>query len=568
LEDTAAIQRILNDVYGETTGKAAFDKIFPIIKRHMDRKGRRRTGFSQKDVFLITYGDTLKKTGEAPLETLYRFAVNRFKDVFSTIHILPFFPFSSDDGFSVVDFFEVDPELGNWEDIQRMGREFRLMFDLVLNHVSSKSPWFQNYLDERPHYKDLAIEVDPSTDLSLVTRPRSLPLLTRFDKTSGDTAYLWTTFSADQIDLNYKSVDVLEKMVKVLLCYVKKGADVIRLDAIAYLWKEIGTSCIHLRQAHQLVQLFRKILDVTAPHVLLITETNVPHQENVSYFGDGKNEAQMVYNFTLPPLLLYTFIQEDAGALSQWAECLRISSPDNAFFNFTASHDGIGVRPLEGILARTEIEKLMDMVKENGGDVSFKRNPDGSNSPYELNITYIDALLNPANKNDPWHIPKFLASQAIQLVLPGVPAIYIHSILGTRNWREGVRQTQNKRAVNREKLQIEDVLLQLKDPESFRSRIFYQFVHMIKTRKKQPAFHPKADFEILDIDPKVFIVTRRSVKQTIYAVTNISTGRAKVSLSDANAPAAMKDLITGDDLRTDELTLNPYEFLWLSEGCG
>ncbi len=563
MEDLAAIQRILNDVYGEATGKTAFDKIFPIIDKYSDLKGRKRTDFSQADVFLITYGDTLNKTGEAPLETLYTFAESRLKDVFSTIHILPFFPFSSDDGFSVVDFLAVDPGLGDWKDIQRMGREFRLMFDLVLNHVSSKSTWFQSYLDEKPYYKDLAIEVDSSTDLSLVTRPRSLPLLTRFDKTSGDTVFVWTTFSADQIDLNYKSVDVLEKMVTVLLFYVKKGATVIRLDAIAYLWKEVGTSCIHQRQAHQLVQLFRKILDITAPGVLLITETNVPHQENVSYFGDGKNEAQMVYNFTLPPLLLYSFIQEDSRALSRWAECLRINSPDNTFFNFTASHDGIGVRPLEGILTRAEIEKLIDIVKENGGGVSYKRNPDGSHSPYELNITYIDALLDPENKNDPWHIPRFLASQAIQLVLPGVPAIYIHSLLGSRNWQAGVRQTQSQRAVNREKLQVDDVLLQLKDPETFRSRIFDYFIHMIKTRRKQSAFHPKADFEILHIDPKVFVVTRRSNEQTIYAVTNISSSRAKVSLSDSKAPVRMKDLIAGDDFRTDALTLNPYQFLWL-----
>ena len=568
MENLASIQRILNEVYGDTTGRAAFDRILPIIKGHADMRGRKRIDFSQEDVFLITYGDTLKKTGQAPLETLCHFAESRFKDVFSTIHILPFFPFSSDDGFSVVDFFAVDPELGDWKDIRRMGQTFQLMFDLVLNHVSAKSTWFQNYLDEKPHYADLAIEVDPSMDLSLVTRPRSLPLLTRFDKTSGDTVLVWTTFSADQIDLNYKSVDVLEKMVKVLLFYVKNGAAVIRLDAIAYLWKEIGTSCIHLRQAHQLVQLFRKILDVVAPDVLIITETNVPHQENVSYFGDGKNEAQMVYNFTLPPLLFYTFIQEDAGVLSQWAECLRIDSPDNTFFNFTASHDGIGVRPLEGILAIAEIEKLMDIVKENGGDVSYKRNPDGSQSPYELNITYIDALLNPANQSDPLHIPRFLASQAVQLVLPGVPAIYIHSILGSRNWQAGVRQTQSKRAVNREKLQIKDVLLQLKDPESFRSRIFYDFIHMIKTRKKQPAFHPKADFEIFNINPKVFVIARHSAAQTIYAVTNISSSPVKVSLSDAKAPAGMKDLITGKDFCTDELTLDPYQFLWLSEGGG
>jgi glucosylglycerate phosphorylase len=563
LEDQAEIRGILKEVYGESSGKAVFDTIFPIIRKYSDLKGRKRIKFSQEDVFLITYGDTLNKLGEAPLETLFKFAENRLKGVFSTIHILPFFSFSSDDGFSVVDFFAVDPELGDWEDIQRLGQDFQLMFDLVLNHISSKSPWFQNYLDEKPHYKDLAIAVDPSTDLSLVARPRSRPLLTRFDKTSGDTVYVWTTFSADQIDLNYKSVDVLENMVKVLLFYVKKGAAVIRLDAIAYLWKEIGTSCIHLRQVHQLVRLFRKILDVAAPDVLLITETNVPHEENVSYFGDGKNEAQLVYNFTLPPLLLYSFIRQDSRALSRWAECLRINSPDNAFFNFTASHDGIGVRPLEGILAREEIETLMDIVKKNGGDVSYKKDRDGSDSPYELNITYIDALLNPADINDPWHIPRFLASQAIQLVLPGVPAIYIHSLLGSRNWPEGVRRTQSKRAVNREKLRMDDVIWQLKDPETFRSRIFYRFVRMIKTRKKQPAFHPKADFEILNIDPRVFAVTRRSKEQTIYTVTNISSGRVHVSLAGAKAPRRMKDLITGEAFPSDALTLNPYQFLWL-----
>ena len=563
MEDTVAIQCILKDVYGETTGKAAFDKILPIIQKYSDLKARKKTDVSQEDVFLITYGDTLNKTGEAPLETLCHFAESRFKDVFSTIHILPFFPYSSDDGFSVVDFFAVNPELGNWKDIERLGRVFRLMFDLVLNHVSSKSEWFRDYLDEKPHCKDLAIEVDPSTDLSLVTRPRSLPLLTRFDKTSGDTVHVWTTFSADQIDLNYKSVDVLEKMVKVLLFYVKKGAAVIRFDAVAYLWKEIGTSCIHLRPAHQMVQLFRKILDIAAPDTLLITETNVPHQENVSYFGDGKNEAQMVYNFTLPPLLLYTFVRQDSGALSRWAECLRINSPDNTFFNFTASHDGIGLRPLEGILAREEIEKLIDIVKKNGGGVSYKRDPDGVDSPYELNITYIDALLSPENKNDPRHIPRFLASQAIQLILPGVPAIYIHSILGSRNWIEGVRQTRSQRAVNREKLRVNDVLSQLKDPETFRSRIFYDFIHMIKTRRKQSAFHPTADFEILHIDPKVFAVVRRSKEQKIYTITNISSGRAKVSLSAAKAPYRMRDLISGDAFPTDALTLNPYQFLWL-----
>jgi sucrose phosphorylase len=400
-------------------------------------------------------------------------------------------------------------------------------------------------------------------DLSTVTRPRSLPLLTPFKKSSGKDVHVWTTFSSDQIDLNYKSPHVLEKMIETLLFYVEQRATAIRLDAVAYLWKEIGTTCIHLKQAHQVVQLFRKILDVVAPKVLVITETNVPHSENISYFGDGHNEAQMVYNFTLPPLLFYAFVQEDSAALSQWAKCLRLNSSRNTFFNFTASHDGIGVRPLEGILPRSEIDRLIEVVKKNGGSVSYKRNPDGSQSPYEMNITYVDALLNLESKTDPWHIPKFLASQAIQFSLPGVPASYIHSVLGSRNWNTGVRQTQRARTINREKLQVNELLSQLQDPETFRSRIFYHYINMVKTRKRQPAFHPNADFEILEIDPKAFIITRYAEDQVIYAVTNMSSKRLMISLSEERAPLRMKDLITGKSFRTDALKLNPYQFLWL-----
>jgi glycosidase len=564
LKDIDTIQHILKNIYGAKAGNLAFEKIAALIDRFPVKKGPGEGYFSEEDVFLITYGDTLNKKGEPPLKTFYQFAMSQFKNVFSTVHILPFFPFSSDDGFSVIDFFAVNPELGDWKDIQRLGSEFQLMFDLVLNHFSTKSTWFQNYLKEKTYYKEFAIEVDPSIDLSMVTRPRSLPLLTRFNKTSDEVVHVWTTFSSDQIDLNYKSLHVLEKMIEALLFYVEQGATSIRLDAIAYLWKEIGTTCIHLKQAHQLVQLFRKILDVVAPDVLLISETNVPHHENMSYFGDGRNEAQMIYNFTLPPLLFYSFVREDSTVLSEWAKCLRANSSHNTFFNFTASHDGIGVRPLEGILPRSEIDSLIDIVQENGGSVSYKRNPDGSQSPYELNITYVDALLNPESKIDLWHIPKFLASQAIQFVLPGVPASYIHSVLGSRNWKMGLRQTQRARTINREKLQVDEVLSQLKDPETFRSRIFNDYIKMIKTRKRQSAFHPNADFEILEIDPKAFVIARYAKDQIIYAVTNISSKEIVVSLSGARAPLWMNDLITGVNFRTDALKLNPYQFLWLS----
>jgi sucrose phosphorylase len=552
---------ILKKIYGEKTGELAFQKIFPLIEKFPVMEEQRKGYFSQEDVVLITYGDSLLKQGQAPLAALHDFAERHFKGAISTIHFLPFFPFSSDDGFSVMDFFSINPELGSWQEVKKYEKDFRLMFDFVINHFSAQGEWFDSFLQGKKGYERFAIAVDPATDLSMVTRPRSLPLLTEFKKSDGQTVYLWTTFSEDQIDFNYKSLDVLEKMIKVLLFYVTKGATILRLDAIAYLWKELGTNCIHLPQTHDMVKLFRKVLDMVAPDVMLITETNVPHIENISYFGDGRDEAQMVYNFTLPPLLFYSFAKEDSSALSGWAKGLDLESETTTFFNFTASHDGIGVRPLEGILPRREIDGLVEIVKANGGQVSYKRNPDGSDSPYELNITYIDAILADKDSN---RAEKFLASQAIQYSLPGVPATYIHSLLGSRNWLEGVSQTGRARTVNREKLRVEDVESELNDPDSFRSRIFFPYLNLIKTRKKQAAFHPNARFEIMDIDPKVFAIKRQSEDQTLVALTNISSKPASVSLQQSGLSGQMTDLLTGAIISIDSFELKPYQYVWLS----
>jgi glycosidase len=557
------VKNLLIKIYGEQTGLRALERIAPIIEKYGAQKRKNASYFSQEDVVLITYGDSLKKEGEAPIATLHAFANQYLKGIVSHIHFLPFFPYSSDDGFSIMDFFKIDPALGTWREVAAIGQDFGLMFDYVVNHFSAKGQWFQNYLAGQKGFENFAIEVDPATDLSMVTRPRSLPLLSEYKKTNGQAVQLWTTFSADQIDFNFKSLDVLAQMIEVLLFYADQGATILRLDAIAYLWKEIGTNCIHLPQTHDMVKLFRSVLDRVAPDVIILTETNVPHDENISYFGDGRDEAQMVYNFTLPPLLFFTFVSEDATMLSEWAKGLHLASENNTFFNFTASHDGIGVRPLEGILRPQEIDKLIKIVKSNEGQVSYKRNPDGSESPYELNITYVDAIL--ADKAST-RAEKFLASQSIQYALPGVPATYIHSLLGSRNWLAGVKQTGRARSVNREKLQVEKLTAELNDPESFRARIFYPYLELIRTRKKQSAFHPNAGFEVLDMDPKVFGIKRFSQDQTIYALTNISSKSNSVSLPAGTSGGSMVDLLSGADVDpAAAIRLNPYQYMWLGE---
>jgi len=561
MKNRKAILKILQKIYSREKADEALGKIWPLIEAFPPPKPDTDAFFSQKDVVLITYGDTLKQKNAKPLTTLYEFANAYLKDAISTVHFLPFFPYSSDDGFSITDFFQINPELGDWADVNRFGNDFDLMFDFVINHFSAQSDWFQNYLEDEEGYHDFAIEVDPETDLSMVTRPRALPLLTMFKKKNDREVHLWTTFSADQIDFNYNSINVLTKMIEALLYYVRQGAKVLRLDAIAYLWKEIGTDCIHRPETHAMVRLFRKILNAAAPDVIIITETNVPHDENISYFGDGRNEAQMVYNFTLPPLLFYSFIMEDASDLSKWAKGLQLESADTTFFNFTASHDGIGVRPLEGILPQKEIAKLADAVKANGGLVSYKQNPDGSESPYELNITYLDAIW--ANEGSSY-TAKFLASQAIQYALPGVPATYIHSLLGSRNWHAGVQKTGRARTINREKLQIETLSAELNDPQSFRSRIFYPYLELIKMRTCQPAFHPNAAFQILDMAAPLFAIKRYTQNQTIYAITNVASQPVIADLSSWGVSAQMTDIISKKSIRTNPLELAPYQFVWLA----
>jgi len=559
-----AMRSILQNIYGKQKGGLAFSRITTILDMFLEKHTvGEAASFSQSDVILITYADTLFRDGGLPLQTLRKFLDKYLKDAFSGLHLLPFFPYSSDDGFSVTDFFAVRPDLGSWTDIRSIGNRFGLMVDLVANHVSAESPWFRSYLAGESGFQDLAIEIDPETDLSAVTRPRSLPLLTEFKKKSGRRVHLWTTFSADQIDLNYRSLDVLEIMVRAMLFYISQGVKIIRLDAIAYLWKEIGTACIHLPQTHDMVRLFRRILAMVAPQVALVTETNVPHDENIRYFGNSHDEAQMVYNFTLPPLLLHGLATGDARVLSEWVMTLSKSSPETTYLNFTASHDGIGVRPLEGILPSSEIDRLAERVCRNNGHVSTRCRKDGTDGPYEFNITYFDALKDPGVANDPFHVARFLASQAVALVLPGVPAVYIHSLLGSRNWTAGVQATGQARTINREKLPAETVVAELANPQTLRSRVFHAYGDMIGVRIRQPAFHPGAGMQVHHLDDRVLVIERFCRDQILFALTNLSAERLTIALPIVEKDLVLTDLLGGGRFKAKAISMSPYEILWL-----
>jgi sucrose phosphorylase len=570
----------LGELYGEARAADILLRLRSMLDEHRAQSGRKTPAgrdslpLSQRDALLITYADQLRKTGESPLQTLAGFCERHLKGCISGVHLLPFYPWSSDDGFSVKDFLSVDPACGTWQDVARLGAGFDLMFDAVFNHVSVQGEWFQKFLGDDPRYRDFFISVEGSPDLSRVVRPRALPLLTEFQAATGPKK-VWTTFSADQADLNFRNPDVLLTVVSVLLFYVGHGARFIRLDAIAFLWKEPGTSCLHLPQTHAVIRLLRAVLDEVAPHVLLITETNVPHADNISYFGDGSDEAQLVYNFALPPLVLHSFAMWNAGKLTRWAQSLKLPSDRVAFFNFLASHDGIGLNPARGILDDAEIRALEQRALDHGGFISHKDMPDGSRQAYELNINYLDALSNPAG-DEPVEMAarKFLTAHAILLSLQGVPGIYFHSMFGSRGDRRGANASGMPRRINREKLDCKSLELEIDTPHSLRSRICNKLMRLLQIRGGHDAFHPLAAQRVVVMDECLFALLRTSADgvEQVLCLHNVSARPVSVSGSfDEAAPGSVwTDLLSGLRLTSDgsgglRAELDAYQTLWLHQ---
>lgn len=574
MEDHARLYDLWQSVYG--AGQTdAFQTLLAILKAY---RGKiippSRTDLNQRDVFLITYPDQVRQAGQPPLLTLSHFCHRHLAELVTVIHLLPFYPWSSDDGFSVIDYRQVDSSYGDWTHLQDFRDRFRLMFDAVINHISAQSPWFHAFLQGEARHQQDFITINQEVDLSQVFRPRTTPLLTPFRTAQGEKR-VWTTFSADQVDLNYHNPHVLLEMIDLLLFYAQQGASFIRLDAIAFLWKEIGTTCLHLPQTHRIVQLWRAIFESVAPHVRLITETNVPHAENLSYFGDGTNEAHLVYNFALPPLVLHTLRNEDGSALSNWVATLELPSDQVTFLNFLASHDGIGVGPVRGILSEEEIATLVSGTLERGGLVSYKTNPDGSASPYELNINYFDALSNPRRGEAlELQLRRFVAAHALMLSLPGVPAFYFHSLFGSRGWKEGVQQTGQNRTINRQKLNRDELESQLASPTSLRARVFNSLKQLIQARTAQPTFTPfGAVWNVVECPPPIFALHRqtRGGEQHLFCLQNLSSQPQTFTLS---APPTLlpvsgiwEDLIGKQRMELKPqttLTVQPYQTLWLA----
>ena len=565
------IKPLLRKIYEDDhqTIDRLVEQIFSLLQEDFsDSATENLNKWSQNDIVMITYGDSICATEEKPLVSLSRF-LEYLQDTITGVHILPFCPYSSDDGFAVIDYLQVNPDLGGWKDVEAIAEKFDLMADLVLNHISSESTRFKQFIQGIKPGCDYFIEADPQADLSAVVRPRSTPLLVKVDTVQGE-KYVWATFSPDQLDLNYGNPDVLIEVLKIILFYIQKGAKYIRLDAVGYLWKCLGTPCIHLPQTHALIKLFREITQFLNPDVALITETNVPNQENLSYFGN-RDEAHLIYNFSLPPLILNALLQGKSDHLKTWMMSMPPAPMGCAYFNFTASHDGIGLRPTEGLLSEDEYEALLKTMQQFGGKISMRQRPDGTESPYEINISWFDAMKGTVKGEDEWQIERFLCSQTIMMAVEGIPAIYIHSFLATSNHYTGVAKTGRHRSINRQKWNYQELAAKLNDPNSNQVIVMKEMSRRIQIRRRQPAFHPNAtQYTLHPMNKSLFAFWRQSIHrdQSIFCIHNLSDRTQELLLSDINLICIDPwcDLLSGqiiEDIR-DRFILQPYQCAWIT----
>ena len=527
-----------------------------------------KSQWDERDIIAITYADTILEHRKKPLVALKHFLDSYLKNTVSAVHILPFFPFTSDDGFSVLNYSSVNESVGSWEHIETIAKDYHLMADLVINHCSARSQWFENFIKGVQPGRDYFVTADPDTDLSAVVRPRTNDLLRTVETTSG-TQHVWCTFSHDQVDLNFQNTEVLKEFVSIIRQYLDHGVRIFRLDAVAFLWKKIGTNCLNLPETHEMVRLLRTLIEASHPDAIIITETNVPNRENLSYFGNG-NEAHCVYNFSLPPLLLNTLVTGNCRALKQWMMSMPPARLGTAYFNFIASHDGIGLRPAEGLLSDSEINQLVETMKDFGGHTSWRKLANGEIKHYEINISLIDALKGTCSGLDQWQIERFICAHTIMLALEGIPGIYLHSFIGTENDHQRVKNSGHNRAINRHQWQYADIEEQLNDPTNSHSLIYAQMQKIIELRRQQPAFHPNATQFTLHLGDHLFGFWRQSMdrEQSIFCISNITNLPQTLNLSDINLidNQSWLDIITGDLCIADNqsVSMEPYQTLWIT----
>ena len=567
-KDQKSIRSKLDNIYKILLSKKDIDyfenEIVQIIRYFNKKNPKKKKKISEKTTLIICYGDSVYSKKKKSIKVFNNFYQKKLKNYFNTIHFLPFYPSSSDSGFAVKDHYQVDKKLGNWLDIKNISNSNSVMADMVINHSSARGLWFKNFLKKKEPGKDYFLTVDSKFNTSNVVRPRDHKLLKKiniFKKSD----YLWRTFSPDQIDLNFKNPSVLIQFIKIMLHLINNGVTIFRLDAIAYLWKENGTKCINLKQTHEIIKLLRNVINLLNIQTKIITETNLPEKENLSYLGKN-DEANWIYNFSLPPLLVHAFLFENSSYLNKWSKNLPNTKNGNCYLNFIASHDGIGIRPTEGLLNKKTLNNFLKRLRKNGSKFSYRKIHNKIKKVYEANITVFDALKkSDYDQKGIFYLERYISAHAIMISFEGIPAIYFNSMFGTSNDEAKYIITGNNRDLNRYKWDYENISKKLDNKNSKQSIFYKKISNLLRVRRKQKAFHPNASRHNLNLGSNFFSFKRVSIDkdQTIICITNLSS---KIQKTPLNKIYHGWNNLIGPKIKTRNklLILKPFETIWLS----
>ena len=558
-----ALRAKFNKIY-KNSSREFVEEIIDLINNFNKINKKSSINISQNTILVISYGDSITDVGKKSLKVFRSFFNKYLRNYFNSVHFLPFYPSSSDSGFAVKDHYKIDSRLGSWSDINKFSKTTNIMADLVINHASSRGLWFANFLKNKSPGKNYFFTVNKKFNVSKVIRPREHRLLKKI-KLFNKNQYLWRTFSPDQIDLNFKNPKVLMRFLKIIINSLKHGVSIFRLDAIAYLWKENGTKCINHNNTHNIIKFIRFFSEQLNTKSLIITETNLPEKENLSYFGN-QDEANWIYNFSLPPLIVYSFLFEDSLKITQWSKKLKKTKKNNNYLNFIASHDGIGMRPIEGLINNIQLKKLFSRLKKNGGEFSYRRIQGKSKKVYEANITLCNAFeKTDFDKKGKYFLERFISAHAIMFAFEGIPAVYFNSIFGTANDNSKYIISGNKRDLNRyrwKKVRLEKLL----NNKSSKQTIYYKnMVYLLNVRKKQKAFHPDASQITLKLGSKIFAIKRLSIdkKQSIICLTNVTSRKQFINLN-INKNKFKNLLMDKLIFVNKKLELKPFQTVWIS----
>jgi len=543
--------------------------LYPYYVNRENNEADKVSIWDSSSVVLITYPDAIYRKDESTLKTLVEFLEDRLNGISSVIHVLPFLPSTSDGGFAVCNHEKIDDNFGNWNDLKKLSSNHKIMADLVLNHVSSSHPWVHQFMKSEEPGLSYVFAPFHTHNWEEVIRPRNSSLFTKI-KTNKGFKNVWTTFGPDQIDVDWTNPNIFLEFSKLLVRYINNGAEWIRLDAIAFIWKDPNTTCLHLDPVHSIVKLLNKCLKIIKPTSVLITETNVPEKENLSYLIDG-NEANLAYNFTLPPLLLEAIYTGETDLLNNWLSNWHDLPNSTSLLNFTSSHDGIGLRALEGIMDNKRMHHLLVESEKRGGLVSHRRIENGKDLPYELNISWWSAMSHVGSDITLFQFDRFFLSQVFTLSLKGVPAFYLPSILASSNDIDTFRKTGQRRDLNREKFEANKLTKLLKNFDSPASKNISYLSKVVKIRSKLRAFHPEAFMKCIFTNIDNCVIIQRGLDEDIvFVICNMSDKYLEIPLSNdldlfpLSSKKYLIDHITGSSFYTDSFILDPYQVVWVS----